>query len=59
MNRPFFVIVSFTVSTIAALAVSGSLHAQALSAPPPPSCAAPQPADAASVCAPTGARAAS
>jgi len=33
MNRPLYVILSFTVSTLAALAVSGALHAQALSAP--------------------------
>lgn len=30
MNRPLFVMLSFAVSTLAALAVSGALHAQAL-----------------------------
>lgn len=35
MNRPLFVIVSFTVSTLAALAVSGALHAESLAAPAP------------------------
>lgn len=33
MNRPLFVMLSFAVSTVAALAVSGALHAQALNAP--------------------------
>jgi len=33
MNRPLFVMLSFVVSTVAALAVSGALHAQALNAP--------------------------
>ena len=33
MNRPLFVMLSFAVSTLAALAVSGALHEQALAAP--------------------------
>lgn len=37
MNRSLFVILSFAVSTLAALAVSGALHAQALN-PPARSC---------------------